>query len=144
MEDKFVKELNRLQQEYDSINIEINKVVDDYNNKIKQLQAEGQAVVDDMRIKREGLYQAINTIKNLVEDKKVDNTNTNTNTDTNTDTKVINEKPKSRNKNSKLTTDELTSIETTKSKINNKVAKTNSTVTIVDDIPDYLKEEYKK
>lgn len=154
MENKLKEEIEKLEEEYKQLNATINETVEKYNNTIRQVQAEGQAVVDDLRIKREGKYQTIEYLRNMLNslsntDKELETSdekpkNTKKKTETKTETKK-NDKQEANNTNvqsssTALTPDEMTNLQNVMNKQTNSTSKSGK----IDDIPDYLKDEYKK
>lgn len=157
MEEKLKDEIAKLEEEYQQLNSEINNTVEKYNNTIRQIQAEGQAVVDDLRIKREGKYQTIESLKNLLNPSEESNKTTVKQEEESTKktskkdseksktekkvTKSVSDVPK--NDNVALTPDEMTNLQSildTPNKLN--IAKPSNLNE--SDIPDYLKDEYKQ
>lgn len=134
-----MQESNKL---FDEVNAQIEATVKDYNDQIIKLQNEGNAKLEELSKRREqirgeytGLYNMYMKFKSPQEDNK-------TNAPEVKEEKVVEMKPKTtkakpaaKKEDNALTAEEVAKLQSAMNK---------TTKPKVDDIPDYLKDEYKK
>lgn len=134
-----MQESNKL---FDEVNAQIEATVKDYNDQIIKLQNEGNAKLEELSKRREqirgeytGLYNMYMKFKSPIEDNKTEVSEVK-------EEKVVEMKPKTtktkaaaKKEDNALTAEEVAKLQSAMNK---------TTKTKVDDIPDYLKDEYKK
>ena len=138
MKTSIQEQIELLQKQYEDLDNQITGTVVTYNDQIKQLQAEGQAKVDELRIKREGTIQAIQTLQNLI---SLDQSN-----EVQEDIKKVEpEKEKITKPTNKKKTDKSEKLDNTESKvIENTLSNLKNNISKKSDIPDYLQDAYNK
>lgn len=135
--------------DFEKVNNLLDETVQDYRKRIDDLTKEGNAKIKELENKREQIRGAYTVLYNRLQ--KITNPNTNTKTtdtktavDTKTvevkkDTKKKAESKQTKSKSQKLTPEEIAKLQQTVEQAESKQTKPKE-----EDIPEYLKEEYKK
>lgn len=132
--------------DFEKVNNLLDETVQDYRQRIDDLTKEGNAKIKELENKREQIRGAYTVLYNRLQ--KITNPNTTT-TDTTTvdnktvevkkDTKKKAESKQTKSKSQKLTPEEIAKLQQTVEQAESKQTKPKE-----EDIPEYLKEEYKK
>ena len=137
--------------DFEKVNNLLDETVQDYRQRIDDLTKEGNAKIKELENKREQIRGAYTVLYNRLQ--KITNSNTTTTNTKTVDTKTVDtktaevkkdtkkkaESKQTKSKSQKLTPEEIAKLQQTVEQAESKQTKPKE-----EDIPEYLKEEYKK